>query len=76
MKTTVQDFKNMVISMITHIPYIEDMPICPSVFSNDIQKHNCDSCPASKGNQGDTFDSNVCLTCWSDAMNNVQVDKL
>ena len=62
------DFKKRVLSLINSIPNIESLEICPSVFSDDLTKHYCDDCPMSVGKQGDTFDSSVCIKCWSDAV--------
>lgn len=65
-----KNFKKRVIAMISSIPNIEDKEINPSVFSDNIEKHDCDNCPASKRNQGDTYDRNVCIECWTDAISN------
>lgn len=67
--SNINDLKNRVISLITHIPDISLVEICPSVFSDNIETHDCDNCPMSKTNMGDTFDSAVCLKCWEDAVN-------
>jgi hypothetical protein len=40
----------------------------PSIFSDDLEKHDCDSCPASSRNAGDLYDEGVCRRCWSDAI--------
>jgi hypothetical protein len=40
----------------------------PSIFSDDLENHDCDTCPASSRNAGDLYDSNACRRCWEDAI--------
>jgi hypothetical protein len=50
------------------VPDITELTMCPSIFSDDIDRHNCDQCPSSPEKMGDCFDSGVCLDCWQRAI--------
>lgn len=41
--------------------------MCPSIFSDDTIRHDCDECKASRYNLGDSYDESVCYKCWKEA---------
>jgi len=45
----------------------------PAIFSDNIEKHDCDACNSSKGNAGDLYDEGVCLDCWERAIKSTAV---
>ncbi|MEN6293996.1 MAG: hypothetical protein ABFD07_18510 [Methanobacterium sp.] len=51
-------FLESVFSIIDTIPDISQLPVCPRLFSDDTEKHDCDDC---EGN----FD---CKSCWKEAI--------
>ena len=57
-----------VIDLLYAIPEIKELTSNPSIFSDDIEGHDCDKCPAGEYNQGDTFDQDVCMDCWTQAI--------
>lgn len=57
-----------VIDLLYAIPEIKELTSNPSIFSDDIEGHDCDKCPAGEYNQGDTFDQDVCMDCWERAI--------
>ena len=50
------------------IPCLSELTMCPSIFSDDIEKHDCDTCKSSNVNSGDLYDEEVCLDCWKRAV--------
>jgi hypothetical protein len=63
-------FKKRVIDLIYAIQEIETLTMCPSVFSDDTDKHDCDNCQSSLSNQSDCYDPKVCRDCWIEAIDN------
>jgi len=57
-----------VLELLAAIPEIQELTQNPSIFSDDIEGHDCDKCPAGEYNQGDTFDPEVCIDCWERAI--------
>ena len=54
--------------LLSAIPDLSELTMCPSVFSGDFIKHDCDACPAFAKNAGDLYDENVCRSCWTQAI--------
>ena len=59
-----ETLEERVINLLYAIPEIQELTSNPSIFSDDIEGHDCDKCPAGEYNQGDTFDPDVCMDCW------------
>ena len=56
--------KKKIIELLDAIPDLSELTMCPSIFSDDIEKHDCDNCAFSLLNAGDTYDEDVCRSCW------------
>lgn len=65
-----KEFKNKIKDLIDAIPDINLLERNPSIFSDDIIKHDCDACPFSKFNTGDVYDESICRGCWKEAIDN------
>lgn len=63
-----KQFVDRVIDMLNAIPDISVLTVCPSIFSDDIDKHDCDRCEFNEFNKGDTYDPDVCKDCWKRAI--------
>lgn len=68
MKNNVDDLKERVKELIEQMPDISEITICPSLFSNDYEKHDCNICECSLDELGDVFDADVCIDCWKRAI--------
>ncbi len=58
------DMKKRIIQLLDAIPDLSELTMNPSIFSDDIDKHDCDNCESSILNAGDTYDEDVCRSCW------------
>ena len=63
-----RSLQQRVLDLLSAIPEIQELTQNPSVFSDDIEGHDCDKCTAGEYNQGDTFDQEVCIDCWERAI--------
>lgn len=63
-----RSIQEKVLDLLYAIPEINELVQNPSIFSGDIEGHDCDKCPAGEYNQGDTFDPGVCIDCWERAI--------
>lgn len=49
---------------------ISTLTVNPSIFSDDLEGHDCDVCPSSLENASDLYDPDVCRRCWENAIDN------
>ena len=63
-----RSLKTRVLDFLSVIPDLNKVEMNPSVFSDDIEGHDCDKCSSSEYEQGDTFDYSVCVDCWEQAI--------
>lgn len=62
--------KNKTIELLDSIPDLTILTMNPSIFSGNIDNHDCDTCPAYDKNAGDLYDGDVCRDCWKQAILN------
>lgn len=54
--------------LLNSVDDLSTLTMNPSIFSDDLNNHDCDKCPASPGNASDLYDEEVCRRCWTEAI--------
>ena len=57
-----------VLFLLDAIPNIEKLTYNPSIFSEDVISHDCDSCERRESYLDELYDPDVCKDCWIQAI--------
>ena len=63
-----RSLEQRVLDLLYAVDDVSQITMCPSIFSDDTEAHDCDECSAGEIKQGDTFDAGVCIDCWKRAI--------